>query len=160
MFQTPHAALALAAVLLAAALPAAARSAGVLALTFGADRAGIVAQASATFGAAPVLRRETGCRNGDFDLADWGKGLTLVFQGGRFVGWQAEPSIGPGYSTRAGIAFGKPVSEMRAANPGLILSDAVRGREFGFDGMWGQVLQPGRAATLDALRGGTWCSRR
>lgn len=165
------AAIPLAAVLLAAALPAAAQSTGILAhdgvtlagtsraLTYGEAEADVVARATAAYGSAPV-RTQANCRNGVFDLADWGKGLKLVFQGGKFVGWQADRTLDPGYVSRAGIGFARPVSEMQEHNGGLILATAVRGREFGFDGMWGQVLQPGGAATLDALWGGTNCSRR
>lgn len=129
-------------------------------LTFGESQADVLARAASSLGGPPTQAREAGCRNGDFDQASWTTGLTLVFKEGRFVGWLADRRLPADYVSRAGIGFGRTVADMKRGNAGLILSDTPQGRQFGFDGMWGEVRQPGDAASLDSLRSGETCSRR
>lgn len=130
------------------------------AVAFGEAQADVIAHASTVFGGAPVLTQQTNCRNGAFQTADWGKGLKLIFQDGKFVGWHADRALAPGYTNRARIEFGRTVAAMKEENGGLILADAVRGREFALDGVYGRVLQRGPDATVDELWGGTECRPR
>lgn len=168
----PFSALALSIVLASTAVAAPPQSGGVInregvrllntdrLVTFGTAQADVVAHASTVFGAQPTLTRQTNCRNGAFETADWGKGLKLIFQDGKFVGWHADRSLAAGYTNRAGTVFGRPVSEIKAQNAGFILADAVRGREFALDGVYGRVLQSGPTATVDELWGGAECRPR
>lgn len=129
-------------------------------VAFGEAQAAVVAHASTVFGGQPTVTQQTDCRNGAFQTADWGKGLQLIFQDGKFVGWRADRSLAAGYANRAGTVFGRPVGDIKAQNPGFILAEAVRGREFALDGVHGRVLQSGNAATIDELWGGTTCRPR
>ncbi|MFJ6025737.1 hypothetical protein ACIQC9_14185 [Brevundimonas sp. NPDC092305] len=130
-------------------------------VAFGATQADVVAHATRVFGGAPILTRETDCRNGAFDVADWGKGLKLIFQDGKFVGWSADRTLAAGYTNRAGTVFGRPVSAIAAENAGFMLSDAApRGRAFVLDGVNGLVLAPGQSATIDVLWAGASCRKR
>jgi len=71
------------------------------------------------------------------------------------------PTLGPGGDpNRAGTVFGRPVGEIKAQNAGFNLADAVRGREFALDGVYGRVLQSGPTATVDELWGGAECRPR
>lgn len=129
-------------------------------MTFGEPETAVVAHVAGVFGAQPSRSTVTACRNGTFDYADWGKGLKLVFQQGKLVGWVADRSIAPGYTNPPRVEFGRPVGEIRAQNPGFILSDAVRGKAFGFAGFYGQVWQSGPSATIDLLSAGADCRPR
>lgn len=129
-------------------------------VAFGEAEADVIAHVSQVFAGQPTRSRADRCRNGVFDYADWGKGLKLVFQDGRLVGWVADRAIAPGYTNPPRVEFGRSVSAMRAENPGLILADAVRGRAFGFAGFYGQVWQPGGDATIDLLSAGADCRPR
>lgn len=129
-------------------------------VAFGEAQTAVVAHATTVFGAPPTVSRQTNCRNGVFETADWGKGLKLIFQDGKFVGWHADRALPAGYTNRAGTVFGRPVGDIKAQNPGFILGDAVRGREFALDGVHGRVLQSGNAATIDELWGGASCRPR
>ena len=130
-------------------------------VAFGEAQADVVAHVSRVFGGAPALTHEDNCRNGAFDTADWGKGLKLIFQGGKLVGWNADRTLPAGYVNRAGTIFGRPVSAIGAENPGFMLSDAApRGRAFVLDGVNGLVLAPGQSATIDVLWAGASCRKR
>lgn len=168
----PFSALALSIVLASAAVAAPPQAGGVIdgngvrllntdrAVAFGEAQAAVVAHASTVFGRQPTVTSQTNCRNGAFQTADWGQGLKLIFQDGKFVGWHADRTLAAGYTNRAGTVFGRPVGEIKAQYGGFILAEAVRGREFAFDGVHGRVLQPGNAATIDELWGGASCRPR
>lgn len=128
-------------------------------IRLGEAEADVLSYVNSVFGAAPVRSEET-CRTGRYQHADWGKGLRLTFRDGKFIGWSADPSLAPGYTNRAGVVFGRPVSAIAAQNEGFMLMDAVRGKEFVLDGVHGRVLQSGPDATIDALWVGPGCYRR
>lgn len=128
-------------------------------IAFGEPEAEVVAYVSSVFGAEPTRSQEQ-CRTGQLSHADWGKGLKLSFQDGKFVGWTADRSLEGAYGNRAGTVFGRTVADLRAASPGFMLMDAVQGREFALDGVYGRVLQPGQQATIDLLWAGAGCYRR
>lgn len=129
-------------------------------IAFGEAEAAVIDHVTGVVGAPPALSQAQACRNGVFAYADWGQGLRLAFQDGRFVGWRADRRLAPGYSNRAGVTFGRTVAAMRAENAGLILADAVQGREFVLDGVHGRVLTPGQDATVDLLWAGADCRPR
>lgn len=167
----PALALALSVALAAGSRPVAAEPGGIISkdgvrlldqdrmVAFGESEAEVVAYVSGVFGAQPALSQER-CRTGQLTHADWGRGLKLSFQDGRFVGWTADPRLEGAYGNRAGLVFGRAVADIRAQNPGFILSDAVQGREFVLDGVHGRVLQRAPEATIDLLWAGAGCYRR
>jgi len=128
-------------------------------VAFGESQADVIAHVSGVFGSPPTLSQEQ-CRTGALAQADWGKGLKLSFQDGKLVGWTADPRLEGTYGNRAGTVFGRTVAALRAANPGFMLMDAVKGREFALDGVYGRVLRSGQDATIDLLWAGAGCYRR
>lgn len=167
----PLSALALSFVLATTALAVPPQTAGVIdqhgfrlvntqrSVAFGEAQADVIAHVSGVFGAPPTFSQEQ-CRTGPLTQADWGKGLKLSFQDGKLVGWTADPRLEGAYTNRAGTVFGRTVAALRAASPGFMLMDAVKGREFAFDGVYGRVLRPGQDATIDLLWAGAGCYRR
>lgn len=168
----PLSALALSVVLATAAVAAPPQAGGVIdrngvrllntdrSVAFGETQAAVVAHATTVFGAPPTVSRQTNCRNGVFETADWGKGLKLIFQDGKFVGWYADPSLPAGYTNRAGTVFGRPVGDIKAQNAGFMLSEAVRGWEFALDGVHGRTPHRGDTATINELWAGASCRPR
>lgn len=130
-------------------------------VAFGEPEAAVIAHVSGVWGGAPTRGKATNCRNGVFDYADWGKGLKLVFQGGKLVGWNADPRLGPNYSNPLGIDFKSTVGALKARHGGFMLHDAVKGKEFAYASFWGRVLQPKNPnATIDLIWAGTDCKPR
>lgn len=129
-------------------------------IAFGVSEADALAYGGAVFGGEPARRQETACRNGAFSYADWGKGMTFVFQDGKLVGWAADRSLQGDYATQAGLNFRESVGALRQGRGGFMLADAVQGREFAYAGVWGRVLQRGSDATIDQMWAGLSCKRR
>jgi|GEM_PF-1365950 len=126
-------------------------------VAFGEPEAGVIAFVTGVWGAAPSRTTATNCRNGVFNYADWGKGLKLVFKEGKLIGWVADPRLGATYSNSLGIDFKATVGALQAKHGGFMLMDAVKGKEFAYASLWGRVLKPGPAATIDLLWAGSDC---
>lgn len=128
---------------------------------FGEAEADVVAFMNGMFGEAKLTRGANAeCPAGPLTFADWGNGLQLAFQDGKFAGWSADDRLPPGYSTLSGLAFGKTLGAMKAASPGLVLTESTVGPEFALDGVHGIVTGKGDDARLKVLWAGVSCQFR
>lgn len=99
------------------------------------------------------------CGAGPVQIAQWPDGLSLVFQGDRFVGWGVGRADG-GLSTAIGIGLGSTRSDLGEAYADVSTRATTLGTEFSAGGMHGVLdgATPGSAIT--ALWAGTSCVAR
>ena len=130
-------------------------------LAFGEAEEDVITRANGVFGAAALVRSANAeCGAGPLTFAEWDNGLQLVFQDAKLAGWSARPSLPAGYASAAGIAFGKTVTELKAASPGFMLADSTVGPEFVLDGVRGITTGKGPNDTASLLWAGVSCQFR
>lgn len=128
---------------------------------FGEAEAEVIAFMNGLFGVANLKQGANAeCPAGPLTFADWGNGLQLVFQDGKFAGWTADDRLPAGYSSLAGIGFGKTFAEMKTNNPGLMLTESTVGPEFALDGVHGVMSGKGDDARAELLWAGVSCQFR
>jgi hypothetical protein len=126
-------------------------------LAFGTAEAETIAAVSATQGGrAPTLGRNEECGAGPIDYADWGDGLQLAFQDGRFAGWWANDNA-TALRTPQGAAVGMTLAQARAALPGLQAQESTIGPEFAAGDYFGTLSGLTDDARVTALWAGVSC---
>jgi hypothetical protein len=122
-------------------------------LRFGAPTAKAIAFVSNALGSAPSERgRNEECGGGALDFATWKDRLTLLFEGGRFAGWDDKG----GLKTAAGIGIGSRRADL-AALPDLQVEDSTLGVEFRSGVVGGVLASRAPDAKVTALWAGTTC---
>lgn len=108
--------------------------------------------------AAPGAARENKeCGAGPLTFAAWPTGLTLVFQGDRFVGWTVDK---PGLKTPDGIGVGSTRAELVKARSRTKVAQSTLGTEFTAGGVGGLLDGQGPDAKVTNLWAGVTCMFR
>lgn len=130
-------------------------------LTFGEGEDAVIAFLTGlNGGTAPIRTANAECPAGPMHFADWGGGLTLDFQDGRFAGWSLGTEAGAGLATLENVRVGSTLAELRAARPDVRIEETSLGREFTAGGISGLLSGPGETAHVESLWAGTICAFR
>ncbi len=129
-------------------------------IAFGSPEADVVDQiGTVKGGATPERGRNEECGAGPLDLVQWGDGLILWMQDGRFVGWAMNAPASGGATTMAGVGIGSTRAELEG--PTVVeVSETSLGTEFSSGGLFGILSGPGQAARITNLWAGTSCNFR
>jgi len=133
-------------------------------LVFGTPAAQTVDAVSKTYsGMDPQRGHNAECGAGPLDMATWKDGLSVMLQGGRFVGWSVSPreaEIGDSsLTTIAGIGIGSTRRELEAAYTALV-RETTLGQEFAAGDVFGVLDGAGPSARIIALWAGESCNFR
>ncbi len=125
---------------------------------FGAPRADVDAAVTAAVGKSTAEGTSPECPAGPVATADYPGGLSLVFQEGKFVGWDAGRNP-KGFATQAGIRIGSTRAELdKAYDPQV--GESTLGTEFSVGRMGGTLTSTAADAKIENLWGGTICIYR
>ena len=126
---------------------------GGAALPFGAPAATALAFVGKALGGGATERgRNEECGGGALDYATWKGRITLLFEDGRFAGWDDKGAL----KTASGIGLGSRRSELRAL-PGLKVETSTLGVEFRAGALGGILSSPGPDAKVTAFWAGITC---
>lgn len=128
--------------------------------TFGQPQADVISSLTIFRGAPPEVTQNSECGAGPLTFASWGDGFQLLFQEGAFAGWFAHDDAPRGFTTETGIGIGSTVAQLRAAHPGLTLTDGSLGPEFAADDVFGIASAMGPEGEINALWAGVSCNFR
>jgi hypothetical protein len=99
------------------------------------------------------------CGAGPLDNVDFGGGLTLFFQDGKFVGWDIDGRDGSPYKTAAGIGIGSTMQQLRDAGD-VEVQDTSLGVEFTAGEISGLLTANRPDGKITNLWAGTTCAFR
>jgi hypothetical protein len=122
-------------------------------IAFEAPEAATIEALTAALGGPPAERGENEeCGEGAMQFAAWRDRLTVWFQEGRFVGWDA----GGDLRTAGGVGVGSSRAEA-AALPGFEVEQSSLGVEFRADGLSGILASNAPDARVTDLWAGSTC---
>lgn len=125
------------------------------ALPFEAPQATVIAAATASIGgAAPELSTNEECGAGPIQFAEYANGLQLLFQDGKFGGWNLSE---PGLTTVDGVGVGMTRAALVADHSIEISADSTLEGEFVMGEMGGFLSGAGPDATVSSLYAGLTC---
>lgn len=126
-------------------------------LPFGMAEAAAIQMVSAVRGRAPTRARHAECGAGPLDFADWGDGLSLVFQDGRFAGWWANDQAPATHAADGGVHVGSTLAQVRVAYPIAQVSESTIGPELIVGDLFGTLSGTADTARVTALWAGVSC---
>ena len=127
-------------------------------IAFGTPRAAVLA-GLAFRGAPSGTGRLEECGAGPLDTARWDDGLTLYFQGDKFLGWALGGDDTRKVTTAAGIGLGSTRAELESAYNAKV-QESTLGTEFAAGELFGILDGTGANAKITHLWGGTSCNMR
>lgn len=99
------------------------------------------------------------CGAGALSFANFGEGLGLYFQDGKFAGWDLDGREGGRFATAAGIGVGSTRKQLEAAGP-VTIEDSTLGIEFSAGGMSGLLSAREPDGEITSLWAGVTCIAR
>jgi hypothetical protein len=125
------------------------------ALPFEAPQATVVAAATASIGgAAPEQSTNDECGAGPIQFVEYANGLQLLFQDGKFGGWNLRE---PGLTTVDGVGVGMTRAALVEDHTIEIIADSTLDGEFTMGEMGGFLSGAGPDATVSSLYAGLTC---
>jgi len=123
-------------------------------VAFETPEADSIAALASALGGPPTERGENAeCGGGGgLQFAQWKDRITIWFENGRFVGWDA----GGGLETAGGVGIGSSRAEV-AALPGFEVEESTLGTEFRAGGLSGILASDAADARVTHLWGGATC---
>lgn len=121
-----------------------------------------VAQDDATHAAGAVLGKPENeaanpdCPAGSLDSVDFADGLTLFFEGAKFVGWDVDDSKPGRFTTVSGVGIGSTRREIQQSIV-VEVEDTSLGHEFRSGALSGLLSAPGDSGRVMQLWAGTTC---
>jgi hypothetical protein len=125
-------------------------------LPFGSPKAQTLAALGKAMGGAPDKQETNDCGPGQLLSASWNKGLTVLFQDDKFVGWSGAVDL----KTGDGIGFGSTRAQLKAAYPDAKISQTSLGTEFSAGGLSGVLESEGPDAAISDIWAGMTCVAR
>lgn len=126
-------------------------------LRFGAAQEEVLARLA--FRGRPPVETNAECGAGPTQIARYPDGLGLLFQEGRFAGWEAGAPT-RSVRTAEGIAPGSTRAELARAYPGVGIEESTLGTEFAAGEIGGLLDGAGETARVAAIRAGLTCHFR
>lgn len=127
-------------------------------IPFGRPQGEVLASLEAVRGAAGKGTNQD-CGAGSVQYASWPDGLSLVFQGGRFVGWGLDKRATDGIATAAGIGPGSTRAELEDAYSATVTRTSL-GTEFTAGDLHGVFDGPSASARITDMWAGVSCVAR
>ncbi|MBB5709611.1 hypothetical protein [Sphingomonas xinjiangensis] len=102
----------------------------------------------------PMLNPD--CPSGPLDSVDFADGLTLFFEGARFVGWDVDDTEPGRFTTMSGVGIG---TTRRAMERSVVIEveNTSLGHEFRAGALSGLLSAPGETGRVMQLWAGTTC---
>lgn len=94
------------------------------------------------------------CGAGLLEFVDFQGGLSMLFEGGKFAGWDLDGREASGYATEGGIGLG---TTRRAFGKPVRVEASTIGHEFDFEGLGGLFDGTGPDAKVTGLWAGVTC---
>lgn len=126
-------------------------------LRFGAAQEEVLARLA--FRGRPPVETNAECGAGPTQIARYPDGLGLLFQEGRFAGWEAGAPT-RSVRTAEGIAPGSTRAELARAYPGVGIEESTLGTEFAAGEIGGLLDGAGETARVAAIWAGLTCHFR
>jgi hypothetical protein len=96
------------------------------------------------------------CPYGPLDTVDFADGLTLFFEGARFVGWDVDDTRPGRFTTMSGVGIGTTRREMERSIA-IEIDNSSLGHEFRSGALSGLLSAPGDTGRVMRLWAGTAC---
>jgi hypothetical protein len=129
--------------------------AGARRIAFGESQASALAGVTAVLGGPAEQGTQPECGAGPLDYANYGAGLQLQFQDGKFVGWFANE--GSALRTAAGIGPGSTRAQLKAAYPAATVAETSLGQEFTAGDLYGVLTDATDAGKVQVMFAGINC---
>lgn len=127
---------------------------------FGMKRDVVVPMVSAVLGKPRDVGRNDECGQGPMEMVDFKGGLTLEFQGGKFVGWDVDGREKGGFTTMTGIGIGSTLKQLREEFSDVRVENSSLGDEFSAGKLGGLLTSLKPDATITHLWAGSTCQFR
>lgn len=123
-------------------------------IALGASQAEATAFVTGALGSAPVEATNPDCPMGAVAVANWDRGLTLLFRDSALVGWE---STGAELTDGMGVHAGSTVDELRAAYPTVEIQETTTPSHVFLteDGLYGPLNAD--QTVVEAIRSGQNC---
>ncbi|MCD2322640.1 hypothetical protein LQ953_01260 [Sphingomonas sp. IC-56] len=125
-------------------------------VSFGVAQDDVMRAAQAVLGKPENESLNPDCPSGPLDVVDLADGLTLFFEGARFVGWDVDDTKPGRFTTMSGIGIGTTRAEMERSIA-IEVENSSLGHEFRSGALSGLLSAPGSTGRVMQLWAGTAC---